>query len=75
MLYDNGEKSFVLLSGVGEDMGKYLHKPCVKTCRTKLWFISIFLPDLLQYCSFKPRKTLICNTNNTNHTQYERHLS
>lgn len=36
MLYDNGEKSFVLLSGVGEDMGKYLHKPCVKTCRTKM---------------------------------------
>lgn len=33
MLYDNGEKYFVLLSGVGEDMGKYLHKPCVKTAQ------------------------------------------
>lgn len=48
MLYDNGEKSFVLLSGVGEDMGKYLHKPCVNMSHKTVihqyfltWFVTI----------------------------------
>lgn len=66
MLYDNGKTSFVLLSGVGEDMNKYLHKPCVKTCHAQNCDLSVFSYLICHNMQFVGKH--LCNTNNTNHT-------